>query len=266
MSEGDNNQTERLLDTIEVDAELTAVVQQKILPDKIAHRISEKIKEKNIQLTKTQLTLLVQKIQNALLNYAPSQAIHPESTEQKTPDGTAVQTSDMKKLIDAIEQLNIRMKVLENHQIEGVKGVSGPLVKTKDIRMVDQTAILEGSMQPLYRVPNDPESIVVIMKWLQYLVDRIGKNNLPDALGYYVDIGWISEDVRFDLLNYSKGITEGPTPSGVHPPQLPAKDHLQSLLFIQKIKGMQLDDRFLSKIERDMEKILKSIEGHQLKQ
>jgi len=266
MSEGDNNQTERLLDTIEVDAELTAVVQQKILPDKIAYRILEKIKEKNIRLTKNQLSRLVEKIQNALLTYAPSQVSHPESTEQKTPDDTAVQTNDMKKLIDAIEKLTIRMKVLEDHQIEGVKGVSGPLVNTKDIRMVDQTAILEGSMQPLYRVPNDPESIVVIMKWLQYLVDRIGKNNLPDALGYYVDIGWISEDVRFDLLNYSKGITEEPAPSGVHPPHLPAKDHLQSLLFIQKIKGVQLDDRFLNKIERDMEKILKSIEGHQLKQ
>lgn len=266
MSEGDNTQTERLLDTIEIDAELTAVVQQKILPDKIAHRILEKIKEKNIQLTKTQLTKLVEKIQNALQNYTPTKAAHLEPTQRKTPDDIAVQTNDMKKLIDAIEQLNIRMKVLENHQIQGVTGVSGSLVKTKDIRMVDQTAVLEGPMQPLYRVPTDPESIVVIMKWLQYLVDRIGKNNLPEALGYYVDIGWISEDVRFDLLNYSKGITEGPTPSGVHPPQLPATDHLQSLLFIQKIKGVQLDDRFLSKIERDMEKILKSIEGHQQKQ
>lgn len=266
MSEEDNNQTDRLLDIIEVDAELTTIVQQKILPDKIAHRISEKIKEKNIRLTKNQLNRLVEKIQNALLSYSPPKTAQFDSSEQKTTDDTTVQTNDMKKLIDAIEQLNIRMKVIENHQIEGVKGVSGTLVKTKDIRMVDQTAILEGSMQPLYRVPNDPESIVVIMKWLQYLVDRIGKNNLPDALGYYVDIGWISEDVLFDLLNYSKGITEGPTPTGAYPTQLPAKDHLQSLLFIQKIKGVQLDDRFLSKIERDMEKIIKSLEGHQLKQ
>ncbi len=266
MSEGDNNQTEKLLDTIEIDAELTTIVQQRILPDRIAHRISEKIKEKNIRLTKNQLNRLVEKIQNALLSYSPSQTTHLESTERKTTEDTAVQTSDMKKLIDAIEQLSTRMKVIEDHQIEGVKGISGTLVKTKDIQMVDQKTILEGSTQPLYRVPNDPESIVVIMKWMQYLVDRIGKNNLPDALGYYVDIGWISEDVRFDLLNYSKGITEGPTPTEAHPPQLPAKDHLQSLLFIQKIKGVQLDDRFLSKIERDMEKIIKSLEGLQLKQ
>jgi flagellar protein FlaD len=103
------------------------------------------------------------------------------------------------------------------------------------------------------------------MKWLQYLVDRTGKNNLPDTLGYYVDIGWISEDVRLDLINYSKGITEEPAQTGTHPPFLPTKDHLQSLLFIQKLKGIQLDDRFLIKIERDMEKIVKSLEGYPLK-
>ena len=168
----------------------------------------------------------------------------------------------MKKLLETIEHLESRIKVIEHNQLEGLKGVSGTLVKIKDVRSFDPTGLLEGNMQPLQHIPNDPESIVVIMKWLQYLVDRLGKNNLGDALGYYVDIGWISEDARFDLLNYSKGITEEQAQNGQHPPHLPAKDHLQSLLFIQKIKGVQLDDRFLNKIERDMEKIIKSLEGH----
>lgn len=266
MNQGDNNQAERVLDIIEVDAELTTIVQQNILPDKIAHRISEKIKEKNIRITKNQLYKLAEKIQNALQNYTPTQSALHEPPEKTTTIDTMVQTTDMKKLIDAVDQLTIRINVLEQQKIEGVKGVSGTLIKTNDMKTFDHPTILEGTMQPLTHLPHDPESIVVIMKWLQYLVDRIGKNNLPDSLGYYVDVGWISEDVRFDLLNYSKGITEAPTQAGTHPPQLPANDHLQSLLFIQKIKGVQLDDRFLSKIERDMEKILKSLEGHQLKQ
>jgi flagellar protein FlaD len=171
----------------------------------------------------------------------------------------------MKTLVEAVEQLSERIKVMEENRIEGVKGVTGKLVKTKDIKTFEQADILGEDMQPLEHIPSDPESIVVIMKWLQYLVEKIGKNNLPDVLGYYVDIGWISDDVRLDLISYSKGITGEPAQAGTQSSHLPTRDHLQSLLFIQKLKGLQLDERFLSKIERDMEKMVKSLEGYQLK-
>jgi flagellar protein FlaD len=155
--------------------------------------------------------------------------------------------------------------VIEEHKVEGVKGVTGKLVKTKDIQTFDSTEVSEGGMQPLEQAPNDPESIVVLMKWLQYLVDKTGKNNLPDVLGYYVDIGWISDDVRLDLIDYSKGITEEPSQTGARSAHLPTRDHLQSLLYIQKLKGIQLDERFLCKIEREMEKMAKSLDNYQLK-
>ena len=263
MSEGENNQGENILEYFELEEELSRLAQQNQLSQKIAQRITEKIKEKNIKITRNQLYSLVEKIQTALKSYTPSQINQSTvSVDRKNAEDSAIQTTDMKKLLETIEHLESRIKVIEHNQLEGLKGVSGTLVKIKDVRSFDPTGLLEGNMQPLQHIPNDPESIVVIMKWLQYLVDRLGKNNLGDALGYYVDIGWISEDARFDLLNYSKGITEEQAQNGQHPPHLPAKDHLQSLLFIQKIKGVQLDDRFLNKIERDMEKIIKSLEGH----
>jgi archaellum component FlaD/FlaE len=268
MSEGDQNQGEKPLEDSEVSAELSTLVEQNILPQKIALRIAEKLKEKNIRITKNQLYRLTEKIQNALYNYTtsvPSQPAQSKKVETQTFNGTPVQTTDMKRLLDAMDQLNQRIKIIEENTIDGLKEISGKLVKTKDIKTFQSTDILEEHLQPLEQIPSDPESIVVIMKWLQYLVDRTGKNNLPDTLGYYVDIGWISEDVRLDLINYSKGINEEPSQTGTHPPQLPTKDHLQSLLFIQKLKGLQLDDRFLNKIERDMEKIVKSLEGYPLK-
>jgi archaellum component FlaD/FlaE len=268
MSEGDQNQGERPLEEVEVSTELTTLVERKVLPQKIAQRIAEKLKEKNIRITKDQLYRLVDKIQSALQTYTaslPNQPEQPKKEETQTLKDTTIQTTDMKRLVETVEQLNQRIKVIEENRIEGVKGVTGKLVRTKDIKTFESTDILEGNIQPLEYIPSDPESIVVIMKWLQYLVDRTGKNNLADTLGYYVDIGWISEDVRLDLLNYSKGITEDPAQMGTRPPHLPTRDHLQSLLFIQKIKGLQLDDRFLNKIERDMEKIVKSLEGYPLK-
>jgi archaellum component FlaD/FlaE len=276
MNEGDQNQGEKLLEEFEIGAELTTIVERNMLPPRIVQKIGEKLKEKNIKVSKDQLYKLVEKIQSALRSYPPSTSSQPEQPKKAEPltpvkeekklwNGTAVQTTDMKQLVEAVEKLGERIKVIEENRIEGIKGVTGKLVKTKDIKTFEPADILGEDMQPLEHIPSDPESIVVIMKWLQYLVEKIGKNNLPDVLGYYVDIGWISDDVRLDLISYSKGITGEPAQVGTQSPHLPTRDHLQSLLFIQKLKGLQLDERFLSKIERDMEKMVKSLEGYQLK-
>lgn len=274
MSEGDKNQNkgEKLLEEFEIGAELTTVIERNMLPSRITQKIGEKIKENNIKITKDQLYKLVEKIQSALRGYTPLASKQPEQPkkevvkEEKKPlSDRPVQTTDMKTLAEMVEQLNERMKVIEEHRIEGIKGVTGKLIKTKDIKTLEPADILEEGMQPLEQIPSNPESIIVIMKWLQYLVDKTGKNNLPDVLGYYVDISWISDDVRLDLLSYSKGITEDPAQVGTRSPHLPTRDHLQSLLFIQKLRGAELDERFLSKIERDMEKMAKSLEGYQLK-
>jgi len=276
MNEGDQNRGERLLEELEVAAELATIIERNMLPQRITQKIGEKIKEKNIKVTKDQLYKLVEKIQNTLRSYTPSTSREPDQPKKAEPltfvkedkkpwYGTTVQTTDMKQLVEAVEKLGERIKVIEENRIDGVKGVTGKLVKTKDIKTFEPADILGEDMQPLEHIPSDPESIVVIMKWLQYLVEKIGKNNLPDVLGYYVDIGWISDDVRLDLISYSKGITAEPAQVGTQSPHLPTRDHLQSLLFIQKLKGLQLDERFLSKIERDMEKMVKSLEGYQLK-
>jgi archaellum component FlaD/FlaE len=263
MSEGDKNQGEKLLEEFEVHAELTTIVEQRILPQKIVQRITEKLKEKNIKLTRSQLYRLVEKIQGALQSFSAPLPNQPGQPQGKTFHDTALETNDMKKLLEAVEQLHQRIRIIEEKQLQGVTGVTGKLVKTTDMKTFDPTGLFQENIHPLHHITNDPESIVVIMKWLQYLVDRVGRNNLADTLAYYVDIGWISEDARFELINYSKGITEDQTQVGDDAPQLPAKDHLQSLLFIQKIKGVQLDDRFLSKIERDMEKIVRNLEEYQ---
>jgi archaellum component FlaD/FlaE len=276
MNEGDQNRGERLLEELEVAAELATIIERNMLPQRIAQRIGEKIKEKNIKVTKDQLYKLVEKIQSTLRSYTSSTSSQLEQQkkaeplilvkEEKKPwNSTTVQTTDMMQLVEAVEKLGERLKVIEENRIEGIKGVTGKLVKTKDIKTLESAEILGEDMQPLEHIPSDPESIVVIMKWLQYLVEKIGKNNLPDVLGYYVDIGWISDDVRLDLISYSKGITGETAQVGIQSPHLPTRDHLQSLLFIQKLKGLQLDERFLSKIDRDMEKMVKSLEGYQLK-
>jgi archaellum component FlaD/FlaE len=277
MSQGDeNSQNETMpLEGTELQAELASIIKRNMLPARIVQKIGQKVNENGTKITKDQLYKLVEKIQEVLNVYTQT---YPSSVQPKkegaptlaaggknTTNGLITQNTDMKKLVEEVEKLNKRMKVVEESSLEGVKGITGKLVRAKDLRTFNPAETPEEAMQPLEQIPNDPENIVVIMKWLQYLVDKTGKNNLPDILGYYVDIGWISDNVRLDLIDYSKGLIEQPTPTNAHSSQLPPRDHLQSLLFIQKLKGVQLDERFIDKIERDMEKMAKSLEGYQIK-
>ena len=131
--------------------------------------------------------------------------------------------------------------------------------------MEKKELMVHEDIEPLTDLPNDPESIIVLMKWLQYLVDKLGKSKLPDILGYYVDIDWISDDVRLDLMKYSKGITDDGKKDASGSMTLPTKDHIQSLLFIQKLKGIELDERFIWRIDREMEKMGKNLDDYQLK-
>jgi len=277
MSIGDETTTNGTtpLEEITLQEELKLLVQRNQVPPRIAQKISEKVKERNIKITKDQLYRLVQKIQDALRTYTPTNHLGKQETKDAALSSTrgqktmvndqTIQHTDMKKLLEEMETLSKRISIVEEHNLQGVNGVPQRFVRTKDIRTVEPIMVPEETLQPLEQIPNDPESIVVIMKWLQYLVDKTGKTNLPDILGYYVDIGWISDNVRLDLLDYSKGLVEEPTPATPRSSQLPTRDHLQSLLFIQKLKGVQLDERFIDKIERDMEKMAKSLEGYQVK-
>jgi archaellum component FlaD/FlaE len=278
MSQGDLSQTngEKPLEEFEINEELNSIIEHHILPSRIAQKIGEKLKEKNVKVTKSQLYRLIEKIQTVLranpsfVSTQQEQTKRAESTSssrdgKRTWNDSDTQTTDMKQLIEKVELLSERLKLIEQNWIEAIRGTNGKGTKTRSLKNAEPVDFLGKDLQPLEQIPQDPESIVVIMKWLQYLVERVGKNNLPDVLGYYVDIGWISDDVRLDLISYSKGITEETGQKGTHLTHLPTKDHLQSLLFIQKLKGVQLDDRFLSKIDRNMEKLVKSLEEYRVK-
>ena len=147
-------------------------------------------------------------------------------------------------------------------KIEYYEDSVGKMVTTEDIHVPENiTAPRYGrNVYALKEMPNDPERVVVLMKWLQFLVDKVGKDNLSDVLEYYVDIGWISEKIVMNLIEYSEGITEEKEHRELaEKNELQAKDHIQSLLFIQRLKGEQPDSYFLHRIERKINKMTKNL-------
>ena len=246
-----------LVEKFEIGTELSALVAQGRITPSIAEKIKEKVKEKNLTLTKDQLYKLVDKI-NSYLREKSTQT--PSTSQPSTPPSTTSSqpAEGMNKFLQTLENLHQRVERLERMQDEWMKNVDVKIKESKpeDIRIPGEEKI-EFRASTLDSLPNDPEGVVIVMKWLQYLVDRVGKENISKVLDYYVDIGWITDDVKVKLLEYCEGITEETSERR----NLVAKDHIQSFLYIQKLKGNEIDEHFIGKIERDLNKLSKNLEN-----
>ena len=114
-----------------------------------------------------------------------------------------------------------------------------------------------GQNVHLSNITKNSTNMKLCMEWLEFLMELAGRNNLPDILSYYEDLGWITEDVRVELLHYAEGIDfymEKPDW------KLTPDDHVKSIWFIESLAGMKVDKNRLSVIERDIEKVKKGNE------
>jgi hypothetical protein len=98
-------------------------------------------------------------------------------------------------------------------------------------------------------------SIETQRKWIKFLLERVGHNNLPRLLNYYKSICWISDPVADRLLELAsiekryKGISW----------TLSAHEQRISRLYIEKLKGHIIEESLLQvpfpgKARPDMEK------------
>jgi len=245
--------------------ELFFLVERRIFPRKIADKIIEKLEEKNVRLTKNQFDVLTNKIKKAWESYSSGdKTLNYEKKETFSYDN-----NELKIIMDSIEKLERRLENLEV-EITGKENTfsSGKIVTTDDIEVpydkIKGDTLID--IDPLKEVPGDPESVIVLMKWLQFLVDKCSRSHLPEILDYYVDIGWISDEAKIKLVDYSNGITEeNKKTDGKKISDLPSKDHIQSLIFIQKLKGRNIDKHFIDKIDSKLSRMTRKLDEHNLK-
>lgn len=87
----------------------------------------------------------------------------------------------------------------------------------------------------------EDNSIETQRKWIKFLLERVGHNNLPRLLNYYKSIGWINDPVAQKLLELAsiekryKGVSW----------TLSAQEQRISRLYIEKLKGHVIEDSLL---------------------
>lgn len=221
----------KLLDIFEIGNEISSLVAKGELTPSLGEKIKEKIKEKGVSLTKDQLHELIRRTKSILKSH---------SIEEKEVSGD---------LLQVINDLRKRVEQLEKAQDQWMKGLP-------ELRGTESRGSLHPT--PLSDIPNDPKSVVIAMKWLQFLINKVGVKRVPEVLNYYVDIGWLDEKAKSKLLVYCEGLgEEGEVKEG----NLTAKDHLQSFLFIQKLLGKEIGTIPVDQIDRDISKVMKNLEN-----
>ncbi|MFH0903945.1 MAG: FlaD/FlaE family flagellar protein [Methanobacteriota archaeon] len=113
----------------------------------------------------------------------------------------------------------------------------------------------DGQGVRLSYLDNRPETSIILLNWIEFLMEKVGRNNLFDVLEYYMEIGWIGEDVSSKMMAYASGIdyfVERPSW------KLLPEDHTKSLLFIEQLRGRKVDKMLFSRLERDVNKIIRS--------
>jgi len=263
----------KISDRFDLESELSFLVEKNIISRRIADRLQKKLIEKNVNISKEQLHILVNKIGETIKTYNRSeQPIKDEDAVINTIRTIEKKSeTDMKQLFETVEKLKEKISFIETGIIKDVrenKTSSPKIVLTDDIKIPKDVVknIKELRFDPLTEVPNDPESIIVLMRWLQYLIDKCGHSNLSTILDYYIDIGWISQDVKLSLIDYSNGITENNRETlKKEVNNLPSRDHIQSLFFIHKLKGKEIDKHFIDRIDSELSRITKKLDNNYFK-
>jgi flagellar protein FlaD len=259
MVEGEDKSKTK--EEFDFSTELSTLVSKNVIPQKLADKLETKLNEKNIKITEQQFQSLIEKIQEILRTYAKTGKMVGEKEAPNIEKPSVKKDEDMKRIVETIEELKEKITYLEKESTESPK-----IVTTDDIKVPENITgdAPKWNVYPLTEIPNNPESVVILMKWLQYLIDKCGRPNLTNILDYYVDIGWISDDAKMSLIDYSQGITDKVKKDETTKKQindLPSKDHIQSLIYIQKLKGLKLDKHFIDRIESELSRITKKIDN-----
>jgi len=112
----------------------------------------------------------------------------------------------------------------------------------------------------LTRIPGDAKSIMLLLKWIEFLMEKVGYEGLEDVLNYYVDIYWISEEVLMSVLRYARGIKLYHENSDWRPVgYMNVQDHLMSLLYIEALRTGRFNRNLIMEVEKDLYRMKKEV-------
>ncbi len=238
------------------------------IPSVLLDDLYNKLKGKNV--TKEQVDKIIKKIEENLTNARKIDEIFRklENIESLLKQRVEAKSEIKTQSAQVMEQLNtsdavqqIAQPSLESaHQVQVQPQASAQvqLASSGDQPRLD---VISTSQEPrLKQIPNDAKSIMILLKWIEFMIERVGYDGLEELLNYYVDINWISDNVLFTILRYAKGIRLYHQNSDWRPVgYMNVQDHITSLLFIEALRTGRFNKELVMEVEREIYKIKKEV-------
>ncbi|MEE8358784.1 MAG: FlaD/FlaE family flagellar protein [Candidatus Hydrothermarchaeales archaeon] len=126
--------------------------------------------------------------------------------------------------------------------VEGDQGSPGEIDGVQENESQNTMEIMgEGGSNGalLKELDNTLPSAMMLLKWLDFLLQLVGKAGLAETLEFYESLSWISPNVREKMIKFTSGMsTESASESGTE--EFRIEDHAISLFFISKIRGVEV--------------------------
>lgn len=111
----------------------------------------------------------------------------------------------------------------------------------------------------LEAIGDDVVSLMVALRWLEFLLDNYGPENTLDILEYYESIGWISSLVKEQMMKFTK-MTGIMAPAQEYKIKPTIQDHIVTMLFIEKLNGGEITRDMIEALERDFRMLRKGVD------
>ena len=103
-------------------------------------------------------------------------------------------------------------------------------------------------------IPGDVTSSMISVQWMNFMIERVGPDNVPTLLEFYRKLNWVGADVKTSMLLQMRGMRYD-SKVVKEDWKMEPRDHLKSLIYIHKIKGTELDRDTLEKMEKDLQDV-----------
>ena len=189
---------------------------------------------------------------------------------------------DLNERTASIESNIAKLAELFKHTLSQPKPDTGPMAEAvaseRHATQAENTGLSEIQPKPeatiskeseqkqkteprLVKINEDVKTVIVMLKWIEFLMEKVGRENLIHALEFYVDIGWIGDEIFSQIITYARGMNIPQQNSDcIFTSELTAKDHIQSLLFIERLRGNEIDRQMISMLDREVASIKKGSE------
>ncbi|MHB8361084.1 MAG: FlaD/FlaE family flagellar protein [Thermoplasmataceae archaeon] len=164
-----------------------------------------------------------------------------------------------KSLVGKVDKLFDEISAIEKMLSPGKPQNNTQVSEKKETDKKPKLVVKPFLSPKLENIGEDVVSLVIALRWLEFLLDNYGPENTLDVLDYYENLGWISSTVKEQMTRFTK-MTGMLGPIQEYKVKPTIQDHVITMLFIEKLNGEDVNRELIETLEREFRSLKKGVD------